>query len=114
MSNELARRVAVDISTDNSTWVRLPGTTDVAPNDNPTYVDVTDYDAAGFTASEITLHGWALTVKMNRKSNAGVFDPVQETIRAAQFQFGDAARVYVRWYDRNGKPDAKSGRALVE
>lgn len=114
MSNELARRVAVDISTDNTTWVRLPGTTDVAPTDTPTYVDVTDYDASGFVASEITLHSWALTVKMNRKSNAGTFDPVQETLRAAQYQFGDSARVYVRWYDRNGKPDGKSGRALVE
>ncbi len=114
MSNELARRRAVDISTDNTTWVRLLGTTDVNDQDTPTYVDVTDYDNSGFAGTEITLHTWAMTVKFNRKSNAGVFDPVQETIRAARFQFGTQARVYVRWYDRNGKPDGKSGLAIVE
>lgn len=114
MSNELARRRAVDISTDNTTWVRLLGTTDVNDTDTPTYVDVTDYDNNGYASTEITLHTWAMTVKFNRKSNAGVFDPVQETIRAARFQFGTQARVYVRWYDRNGKPDARSGLAIVE
>jgi len=113
-TNELARRLAVDISTDNITWVRLLGTTDVNPTDKPTEVDATDYDSAGFTSTEVTLHAWALTVKYNRKSTAGVFDAVQETIRATQFKFGTAARVYVRWYDRNGKPDAKSGLALVD
>lgn len=114
MTNELARRLAVDISTDNSTWVRLLGTTDVNDQDNMTEQDVTDYDNNGFGSTEVTLHTWALTVKFNRKSNAGVFDAVQETIRAARFKFGDQARVYVRWYDRNGRNDGKSGRALVE
>jgi hypothetical protein len=114
MSNELARRRAVDISADNITWVRLIGTTDINDQDTPTYVDTTDYDTNGFASTEITLHTWAMTVKFNRKSAAGVFDPVQELIRAARFQFGTAARLYVRWYDRNGKPDARTGLAIVE
>lgn len=113
MTNELARRVAVDISADNVVWARLLGTTDVKDQDDLTEDDATEYDNDGFGTTEVTLHNWSLTTVFNRKSNAGVFDPVQEIIRAARFKFGDAARVYVRWYDRNGKPDAKKGKALV-
>ncbi|WP_076260875.1 phage tail tube protein [Intrasporangium flavum] len=114
MSNELARRLAVDISADNTTWARLVGTTDVNDQDNMTEQDASEYETDGFAATEVTMHGWLLAVKFNRKSNAGVFDPVQEIIRAARFKFGDAARVWVRWYDRNGRNDGKQGRALVE
>ncbi|MER7070970.1 IPT/TIG domain-containing protein [Terrabacter sp. NPDC000476] len=114
MANELARRLAVDVSADNVTWLRLLGTTDVNDQDNVTKQDSTDYDNDGFGSQEVTLHGWMLAVKFNRKSNAGVFDPVQELIRQARFKFGDQARIYVRWYDRNGRADGKSGRALVE
>jgi hypothetical protein len=32
---------------------------------------------------------------------------------AAQLQFGDLARANVRWYDRNGAPEAFSGLAVV-
>jgi hypothetical protein len=42
-----------------------------------------------------------------------VFDSGQEIVRAAQLEFGDDARVYVRWYDRNGAPEAFSGLAVV-
>ena len=114
MANELARRLAVDVSVDGTTWARLLGTTDVNDQDNITEQDSTDYDNAGFTSSEITLHGWMLAVKFNRKSNAGVFDPVQEIIRQARFKFGDQARIFVRWYDRNGRNDGKQGKAFVE
>jgi hypothetical protein len=43
-----------------------------------------------------------------------VFDPGQELVRQARFQFGDQARVYVRWYDRNGAPEAYTGRVIVD
>jgi hypothetical protein len=43
-----------------------------------------------------------------------VFDPGQELVRQARFAFGDQARVYVRWYDRNGAPEAYSGRGIVD
>jgi hypothetical protein len=43
-----------------------------------------------------------------------VFDPGQELVRQARFQFGDSARVYVRWYDRNGAPEAYTGRVIVD
>jgi hypothetical protein len=34
-------------------------------------------------------------------------------VRAARTQFGDAARVYIRYYDRNGGPEAYKGWAIV-
>jgi hypothetical protein len=62
----------------------------------------------------VTLQSWVLTVKYNKISTAGTPDPVQETIRACQGQFGDAARLHIRWYDTDGGSEAWTGLALVE
>ena len=114
MSTALARRFKVQVSADNSTWLNIAGVTDFSPNENPTIVAADDYDSNGFEAKEKTMTGWKLVVKANRKTNAGVFDPGQELIRTTRFQFGDLARLYFRWYDRTGVPEAYSGRALVD
>ena len=116
MSYSLARRFKVDVSTDNVSWVPFSGMTDFAPNESPTYQSTANYDNAGFDSFEKTMTAWQLVIKADRPVNTttGLFDPGQELVRAAQFQFDTAARTYVRWYDRNGAPEAKSGYALVE
>jgi hypothetical protein len=113
MTTALARRFKVDVSTDNTTWLPFKGINDLNPPVSPTLVAADDYDSNGWNSFEKTMQSWILTVKALRKTVAGAFDPGQELVRAAQLQFGDAARVYVRWYDRNGAPEAFSGRALV-
>jgi hypothetical protein len=103
MGSLLARRFKVDVSIDGTTWVPYKGIQDFAPTENPTIQTTTDYDTNGFETVEKTVTSWQVVV-----------DPGQELVRAAaQFQFGDTARVYIRWYDRNNLPDAWSGRALA-
>lgn len=115
MTTALARRFKVDVSTiaNPTAWVNLKGINDLNPAISPTLVGADDYDSNGFASFEKTMQGWVLTIKARRATTSGVFDPGQELVRAAQLQFGDLARVNVRWYDRNGAPEAFSGVAIV-
>lgn len=113
MSTALARRFKVDVSADGTTWIPLKGINDLNPPVSPTLVAADDYDSNGWNSFEKTMQSWILTIKALRKTTAGVFDAGQELVRAAQLPFGDSARVYVRWYDRNGAPEAFSGLAIV-
>lgn len=112
--HRLARSTAVDVSADGVTWLTLPEKTDTAPQIIPNKQDASSYDSNGWSASEITMQDWSLAIKYLKVSSGGVVDPVQELIRARQGQFGDAARLYVRWYDTDGGPEAWQGRAIVE
>jgi len=114
MSVSLARRFKVDVSADGTTWLPFKGMQDFAPKENATNQSTATYDNGGFDSFEKTMTAWEVTIKANRPTTAGVFDPGQELVRQAQFQFGDAARVYIRWYDRNGASGAKTGLALVD
>jgi hypothetical protein len=114
MSNALARRFKVDVSVDNTTWVPLKGLTDFNPNENPTLQEANDYDSNGFGSYEKTLTGVKVTLKARRVLNAGAFDPGQELTRATWLQFGTAARIYMRFYDRNGAAQAYSAQWLVD
>jgi hypothetical protein len=114
MSTSLARRFKFQVSTDNASWLSIAGITDLSPNETPTLVAADDYDSNGFSNWEKTMTGAKVVVKANRKTTAGTFDPGQELVRQTRFQFGDQARIYIRWYDRNGAAEAYSGRALVD
>lgn len=115
MTTALARRFRVDVSTlaAPSTWVAFRGINDLNPPITPTLQGADDYDTNGWASFEKTMQAWILTIKALRKTTAGVFDPGQELVRGSQLGFGDAARVNVRWYDRNGAPEAFQGVAIV-
>lgn len=110
----LARRYAVDVSTDNTTWLRLASVNDRNKQVTPTKTDATTYDSDGWTSTEVPLQAWSLVVKALRQPSAGVYDPAQELCRATQGKFGDAIRLYVRTYDKTTGAEAQSGRAIVE
>ena len=110
----LARRYRIDVSADGSSWLQLKGVTDFNPQVKPDTKDSSTYDSNGWGASEITMNSWSVTATVLRQTNAGVFDAAQELVRARQAQFGDAARIYIRWYDNTGAPEAFSGRGIVE
>lgn len=116
MSNvrRLARNIAVDISTDNATWLRLPGRVDTSPQITPNKQDSTDYDTNGWSAATITLQSAVLTVKYNRLIDSGTPNAVQATIDACVGQFGATSEVYVRWYDLDGGTEGWTGQAIVE
>lgn len=112
--NLLARNYRVEVSTDDTNYVRFFGVNDFDPNFSPNTVDATDYESDGWQSFEITMQAWKVTIKANRKATGGVEDPAFTLVRACQGQFGDAARLYVRWYRKDGLPEAWKGRAIVE
>lgn len=116
MPTELARRTSVDISVDNTNWLQLIGKTDVQPTITPTKQDATTYENAGWKSNEITLQEWGMVVKTLRESNSSnVLDPTQQLLVARIGQFGTSARIYIRWYDNQGRADQSwSGLAIVE
>lgn len=111
--NLLARGYRFEVSSDNSTWVRPKGLNDLNPSFDPNLEDANDYDSDGWGSQEITLNNWSVAVGMNRKSDGGVEDPGQALIRACLGEFGDNARLYVRWYRTDGIDEAWTGRAIV-
>lgn len=115
MTTALARRFIVDVATvaAPTTWVRFKGINDLSVPVSPNLQPADDYDSDGWNSFEKTMQGWVLTAKALRKTVAGVFDPGQEILRTAHTQFGDLGRAYVRYYDRNGAPEAYSGLGMV-
>ena len=113
-TRRLARNIAVDVSSDNATWLRLKGRVDDNPQITPNKVDATDVDSNGNTASEITLQSGVLIVKFNSLITSGTPDSAHELVEGCVGQFGDSARLYVRWYDTDGGTRGYSARAIVE
>ena len=114
-TTSLARRFKVDVSADGgTTWVPILGINSFTPQVTPTVQDSSDYDTNGWGSKEVTMLNWTLDIKANRKVTATAFDPGQELCRTHADQFGSAARLQVRWYDRNGGTEAYSGTALLE
>lgn len=112
----LARRFKVDVTGDLTLaggFIPLKAVTDLNPKIAPNNQSADDYDTDGWQSFEKTQQGWTLTAKVLRKTNAGVFDAGQELVRSRQLGWDDNARVGVRWYDRNGAPEAYQGVALV-
>jgi hypothetical protein len=115
MANALARRYRLDVSSDGTNWVKLGAITDLAPTESPTTQAADTYDTNGFNAFEKTMTAWQIVAKFLMPTTGSVpSDAGQALISATRFQFGSAARIYARWYDRNGGTDAWAGVALVD
>lgn len=113
MTTELARRFRVDVSTDDVNYVQVKGVNDYNPQIANTEADATGYENDGFSVTEIVLKGWSASVKAFVRTEAGVIDPGLKMCRDTQLAFGDAARLWVRSYDRNTGKEARKGRAIV-
>lgn len=111
--NLLARGYKFDVSTDGTNWVHPLGLDNLNDQLNPNVENANEYDSDGWSSSEITLYDWSLVTGMHRKKDAGVEDPGQKLIRDCRGEFGDEARLYVRWYRTDGIDEAWSGRAIV-
>lgn len=113
MSNDLARKYRVDVSVDGSTWVQLGGMNDFNPQVANNDQDASAYDTDGWTAFETTMKSWTASVKALVRRTAGVLDAGLSLCAARQLSFGDAERLYVRWYLRDTGKEAQQGRAIV-
>jgi hypothetical protein len=115
----LARRwrLEIDLSAakDGSAWTVVPGITEFSPAAEPNIEDSSDYDSDGWAGNTKTGQSWELGVTINRRINdqVKVYHATHEAFRAASFAFGSASQVHIRYYDRNGLPEAYEGTALV-
>lgn len=117
MSTALARKLRVDVTADLTLatgWLQLNGIYSLKPDVTPKTIDTSAYDTNGWDSNEVISNGWAITTDFWRRTAAGVYDPGQELVRARIGQFGDSGRVGVRYYDKNGGPEAAQGIALVK
>ena len=113
--NLLARGYRIEVSADGATnWLRVGGLNDLNPNISPNKVDSSNYESDGWAASEITMQNWSVALKANRQADGGVEDAGIALLRSCVGKFGDAARVYTRWYRTDGLDEAWQGRAIVE
>jgi len=116
MVNALARKFAVQVTADltlASGWTALNGILDLDPEITPSTEDATAYDVNGWSSVEPTLQAWTLQATFFRRYAAGnVYDAGQELVRACIGQFDSAARIGVRWFDKNGGPEAYSGVSI--
>lgn len=124
MTVALARRFIVEVApwaaTAPDVWTGIAGVNDFDYELAATTEDTTDFDTDGYTSKEKTAQGWTNTIKAFRRVSIDgngkptVFDPGAEIVRAAHDKFQNEARVWTRWYDRNGADEAYEGLALVQ
>ncbi|MEU0671365.1 phage tail tube protein [Streptomyces sp. NPDC006172] len=115
----LARRWALQLdmsaAQDGSDWQSVIGVTEFNPAAEPNIEDSSDFDSGGWAGNTKTGQSWELGLTINRRINdqTKVYHPTHEALRVASFASGSASRVHVRYYDRNGLPEAYEGTAIV-
>lgn len=111
-------RLDVDASEllDGSNYIPVRAIKEFTPGVSGTKQDDSDYDGDGWGSNSTTQRNFNNVVKLGRKKgiNTGNYDPGQEVLRDASDQLGEGALVRIRWYDRNGGPEAFEGYADVE
>lgn len=109
-------RMSVDASTnlDGSQYIQMFGITDFQPAIAQTSVDDSDFESGIWGSDFVTQLKWSLVMKVDRKTLPGYTeDPAQRILRVASFGFAQSSVVRVRWWDRNGGPEAFDGLGTV-
>jgi hypothetical protein len=113
----LASRFRVEVTEDLTLaggWLKMFGLTDFKSSVNQNLVETSDYDNDGNESYEKTFQGWSAVATVWVRTPAGVFTPSYEALNSRELLFGDACRIGIRWYDKNGLPEAFQGIAIVQ
>lgn len=97
-------------------WTRVNGMTSFTESTDDNTEDDAAFEDDGWGSSVVTQRTWSIEAEGKRKrTDAAVFtaDPGQEAIRKAGRALGFTANIHVRWYRRDGSPDAYEGTATV-
>lgn len=98
-------------------WQAVIGVQDFKPMNAPTMQDDGSYDDEGYGSSSKTGLAWSLEIEVVRRravTNDTVYDAGQERLRTQADLFGQLGVAHVRWYDREGGPEAYEGWAEIE
>lgn len=114
----LARRWIVEANmgtTVSPVWKLVLALTDYTWSADPNIEDDSTYDDGGWASNTKTGQSWKADATFNRKATADstTYSDVHEALRTAAFGTGAASKVGVRWYDRDGLPEAYQGTCLV-
>lgn len=120
-----AGAAAVDVTADGNlvyvegpVWTKVRGLTKIAPGVESNSEDDSDFDSDGWGSDVVTQRKWKIECEGRRKRAANsetfVADPGQEAVRIAGELIGFGGTVHVRWYRRDGAPDAYEGYASVD
>ncbi|MGI5293146.1 phage tail tube protein [Nonomuraea polychroma] len=98
-------------------WTSVKGLTSFEETTDDNTEDDGDFDdEEGWGSSVVTSRTWQIEAEGRRKrTDDTVFtaDPGQEAIRQAARKVGFGANIKVRWYRRDGAPDAYEGVCTV-
>ncbi|GAA1029762.1 hypothetical protein GCM10009565_62260 [Amycolatopsis albidoflavus] len=98
-------------------WTRVHGLSSFSESSDDNTEDDATNDAPGWGSDVITQRKWKIEAEGKRKrdTKASTYTPDagQEFIRRAARKVGFEADVHVRWYRRDGSPDASEGYAQV-
>jgi hypothetical protein len=110
----------VDTTTGGATtpqWTPVRGLSSFSESSDDNTEDDATNDAPGWGSDVITQRKWKVEAEGKRKrdSSAATYTPDsgQDFIRKAARKVGFEADVHVRWYRRDGSPDASEGWAQV-
>ncbi|GAA2772779.1 phage tail tube protein [Saccharopolyspora taberi] len=99
------------------TWVPVKGLTKFEESGDDNTEDDSDFDSGGWGSDVVTQRKWQIEAEGKRKRDDAAQtytpDPGQELIRKAARKVGFDAAISVRWYRRDGSPDAYQGTANV-
>lgn len=114
----LARKWKLDVNTGSiavPVWTPVRAVGELKPTMDTNLEEDSDYDSEGYGSEVKTELKWGIEVKILRKIGvtSSTYDLGQETLRTAADAFGSAGTPQVRWYDRDGGPEAYSGFASV-
>jgi IPT/TIG domain. len=113
----LASRFRVDLTEDLDLaggWTQLVGMNDLKPNVAQNLVETSSYDNDGFESYEKTFQGWSLVATCWMRTVTGLIHPSLQLLVDRELAWGDGCRIGVRWYDKNGVPEAFQGVAVVQ
>jgi hypothetical protein len=114
----LARKWKLDVNTGtvaSPVWTPVRAIGELKTTVESNMEDDSDYDSDGWASESKTQMKWSLETKVLRKIGvtSSNYDPGQEALRQAADKFGSPGTPQVRWYDRDGGPEAYSGFASV-
>lgn len=109
----LARRLKVDVSVNGtSAWQPLAAKVLIDPEIVPILNPTTQWGKT--PGVDVESYTWSLVCVYNQLTTTGVTrDPGQALVESCQAAVGDAAKLWVRWYDRNGLAEAWQGWGAV-